>query len=92
MMSIESLCNVDSELLTATDTELLLASASHNLSTDSDISASGEVQAAANVFQNKTAAGLDNKNTREWEAPPELYNRRVPPSTTLSFIPAMLQD
>lgn len=54
-------CDVYSEALTATETDLVLMFFSQVLNAKSDISGSEEVAAAAKVFKDDRAALLENK-------------------------------
>lgn len=78
--------DVDSELLTGADADLVLTSASEMLDPQSNASGSAEVRAAAKVFKDLRAAFLATWKARVGEIPCEPYATQVLPEHILHLI------
>lgn len=85
-------CSVDSKLLTAPETDLVLASAPEVLNRKSDIIGSAKVRGATKVWKEGRAVDLANKKVSVWQVPPGLDATKVLLANVLHVISTIFKD
>lgn len=84
-------CDVDSKLVTAGETDLVLPFFSQVLGPKLKISSSAEVIAATMIFREGTAGLSASREDSAWEAPPGRAATKVLPAPKLNSISAMFE-